>query len=395
MSLETYDDAWPWAELMADYVEAKIMPPWGEAPTDDCQPMLAFRDDPTLTDDEIQLMRAWADAGAPEGDPDNAADIPEPPNWQLEDPDVVVAIEKPITIDGTEDRYLCTSVDPGNDTDVWITGTQLLPDNELIVHHSIFAVDESGSSAQNMGPNGYWECFAPPGLGGGMLGIWTPGMPPVNMPPDTGLFLPAGARLVVQFHYHPTGVSPEVDQSEIALKWRETEPFLKSRFELVGNIPAPLPNGNGLQPGPNDDDGVEFKIPANVKDHTETMLYALPDQLPAIDVWAVGPHMHYLGVDATIKIKKKGGGEECLISTPRYGFDWQRIYEYDGDLAEVPQLAGGDTVWLQCEYDNTIDNPYVQRALEEAGLDEPIDVYMGESTLDEMCIAMIGVTSFF
>ena len=51
----------------------------------------------------------------------------------------------------------------------------------------------------------------------------------------------------------------------------------------------------------------------------------------------------------------------------------------------------GDKVRIRCEYDNTLDNPSVVAALAEVGEDAPIDVQQGEGTLDEMCIAAIGV----
>jgi hypothetical protein len=35
-------------------------------------------------------------------------------------------------------------------------------------------------------------------------------------------------------------------------------------------------------------------------------------------------------------------------------------------------------------------NPFVQRALTEQGLTEPRDVALGEETLDEMCLGVIG-----
>jgi hypothetical protein len=40
---------------------------------------------------------------------------------------------------------------------------------------------------------------------------------------------------------------------------------------------------------------------------------------------------------------------------------------------------------------NTAENPYVQRALQESGLEMPVDVSLGEETLDEMCLAAFGI----
>jgi hypothetical protein len=46
---------------------------------------------------------------------------------------------------------------------------------------------------------------------------------------------------------------------------------------------------------------------------------------------------------------------------------------------------------MQCQYDNTLDNPGVVRALADAGLTEPVNVNLGEGSLDEMCIGIFGV----
>ena len=46
---------------------------------------------------------------------------------------------------------------------------------------------------------------------------------------------------------------------------------------------------------------------------------------------------------------------------------------------------------MTCQYDNTTDNPKVREALTEQGLSEPVDIYLGESTLDEMCLAVAAI----
>jgi hypothetical protein len=52
----------------------------------------------------------------------------------------------------------------------------------------------------------------------------------------------------------------------------------------------------------------------------------------------------------------------------------------------------GDIVKVRCTYNNTKDNPYVARALQEAHLTSTIDVKYGEgSTFDEMCLAGLSL----
>jgi hypothetical protein len=61
------------------------MPPWGAEDTDECAPPLPWEDDLRLSDEEIALVRAWADADAPEGDPGTAAPLPERVSLELAD----------------------------------------------------------------------------------------------------------------------------------------------------------------------------------------------------------------------------------------------------------------------------------------------------------------------
>ena len=82
--------------------------------------------------------------------------------------------------------------------------------------------------------------------------------------------------------------------------------------------------------------------------------------------------------------------DECLVHSD-WNFDWQRTYQYDAPIETLPTFGHGDTVELKCTYDNTMHNSFVQRALMEQGLVAPIDVVLGEQTLDEMCLALVGV----
>src|SRR5215813_15431270 len=72
MSLLTYEDARPWARSMKDRVSRRQMPPWH---VDKTVGIHRFKDDPSLSDDEIQTIVDWVDAGAPRG---AAADMPAP-----------------------------------------------------------------------------------------------------------------------------------------------------------------------------------------------------------------------------------------------------------------------------------------------------------------------------
>jgi hypothetical protein len=105
----------------------------------------------------------------------------------------------------------------------------------------------------------------------------------------------------------------------------------------------------------------------------------------------MGTHMHWVGTDMTVQIARNGTrpnqpASECLIATPHYDFNWQRGYAYDQPIAALPTIKGGDRIRMRCTYDNSTENPRVARALAEQRLSSPVDVRLGEETLDEMCL---------
>ena len=63
MSLVTYDDVRPWARSVKQRVVQREMPPWHIDRTVGIQ---RFKDDPSLSDDEIRTIATWVDMGAPQ-----------------------------------------------------------------------------------------------------------------------------------------------------------------------------------------------------------------------------------------------------------------------------------------------------------------------------------------
>jgi hypothetical protein len=106
--------------------------------------------------------------------------------------------------------------------------------------------------------------------------------------------------------------------------------------------------------------------------------------------------MHWAGVDMKIDIERKAANDanpknECLLQTPKYDFNWQRGYAYDAEYDMLPNFGPGDTLRLECTYNNTMQNPYVRKALSELRMSSPVDIKLGETTLDEMCLGAFGL----
>ena len=135
MSLLSYEDARPWARAIKAKVMSREMPPWFADPQ-----YGKFSNDTSLSDSEIDMVIAWADNGAPEGD----GRAPTPPlfsetDWSHPsgtDPDYVYEfpIEWHIDADGETPNFnLFTPL--SFDDAMQVSATQVRPGNYAATHH--------------------------------------------------------------------------------------------------------------------------------------------------------------------------------------------------------------------------------------------------------------------
>jgi hypothetical protein len=76
-SLTTYGDARPWAVAIKEEVLSRRMPPWGAV-----RGFQEFRNDQSLTAEQLEMISSWVEGGVPEGDPrDLPLELPAPPVW--------------------------------------------------------------------------------------------------------------------------------------------------------------------------------------------------------------------------------------------------------------------------------------------------------------------------
>ena len=73
-TLMTYAKARPWATAIKEEVLNRKMPPWGAV-----KGFGEFRNDQGLTQQQIELITAWAEGGAPEGNPKDLIENPKIP----------------------------------------------------------------------------------------------------------------------------------------------------------------------------------------------------------------------------------------------------------------------------------------------------------------------------
>lgn len=391
-SLTTYEDAAPIAEVLVQAIDDGVMPPFSADAGADCAPRHGWKDDPRLTAAERATLTAWIADGRPAGTPGAYAPaaVPELAGRTHS------LTPAPYVTTGVADEFVCFLLDPETTTETWLTGWHVRPGNAAVVHHAVMSTlpaDTMALARSAIGVGGNFPCSAAAAVPGSIIvGAWAPGGQPFDSG-DVGIKLGAGDGVILQIHYHPAGLANDPDATTVDLKLTATPPAAEYQLRGYGNVHS----APGLQPGPYDPpSGPAFEIPANVADGVETMWQTLPADSPDLRVMTAFPHMHYVGTQLSAKVVRAAPApgepvEECLVNVNAWNFDWQRQYAVDAPVAELPVLRAGDRIEMRCRYDNTLSNPFVQRALLEQNLDAPIPIHLGEQTLDEMCIALFAV----
>ena len=129
----TYDEARPWAKAIRDEVLERRMPPWGAV-----EGIRAYRNDPSLTPLEVEMIVSWVEGGAPEGDAiylppapalHNETSAPLPKPWSLvessrplalEDATVLVAITPRDLPDGASMEVTAYEPDGSVEHLIWL-----------------------------------------------------------------------------------------------------------------------------------------------------------------------------------------------------------------------------------------------------------------------------------
>ena len=145
MSLLTYQEARPWARSIKAKVSNREMPPWF---IDKHVGIQKYKNDPSLSEAEIQTIVKWVDQGAPQG---NAADMPPARNfgdleaWHIQ-PTVIVKMPKPYMLKAHgPDEFIDVTIDPGFKEDMYVTAIETRPIHMSayrVIHHATTNVIE-------------------------------------------------------------------------------------------------------------------------------------------------------------------------------------------------------------------------------------------------------------
>ncbi|MDA1093604.1 MAG: hypothetical protein O3A25_10100 [Acidobacteria bacterium] len=368
MSLLTYADARPWARSIKDRVERRLMPPWHLDTTVGIQ---SYKNDISLTSDEIDTVVRWVDSGAPEG---NAADLPSSlafPSadaWEVEallgrPPDFVVQ-STPYTVAANgQDQWWEPEVEfNGLEQPRYIRAAEFKPSYPggiKVAHHGHATLTGTEpSEGEERAPSVRL-------VGMGIGKRWD------LLPEGVGKLLPPGPATVhFNLHYFPVGeeVTDIVDVG-VWLYPEGEEPAKVTAGERQFYVDGT--HREGLRAS-------DILIPPHGNLVLEDQ-YVMDE--PAL-LQSFRPHMHMRGTEMSMTALYPDGRRELLSSVNRYDHNWQIGYVYNDDAQ--PLLPRGTVLMLRAKFDNTAAN--------RINPDPDQWVVFGARGVDEMSHAWIGIT---
>ena len=365
MSLLTYEEARPWARAIRERVTNGTMPPWHADPAHG-----KWQNDRRLTAEEKDVISRWVAAGAPQGDPKNLPPRPTyAQGWQIGQPDVVVAMEKPYDLPAQgEVPYQYFEVATNFTEDKWVQALEIRPGERSVVHHVLVYARAPGMTRPPqiyrqrnpegpMSPTMMKEMSDPKirqeqqaaGLRRGPLMAQTaPGTWTTVYAPGTAMMVKAGTVLTFQIHYTTTGKAAS-DKTSMGFIFAKQPPTIEMRTNAMLNPRFMIPAGADNHPV---EAGVEF---------TED-----------ITLYSIVPHTHLRGKSWKHTLTYPDGREEVLLAVPNYDFNWQTQYIF----AEPLRIPKGAILKSVAHYDNSKAN--------KSNPDSTQPVYWGDQTWEEM-----------
>ncbi len=361
MPLVTYEQSRPWADAVARAVEMKMMPPWFADPR-----YGHFANDPSLTEQQIATISAWAKAGAPAG---NVHDAPPPrkwtDGWNIPQPDLIVKMPKPVQIPARGEVEYTYEIAPTHFTeDRWVQASEFRPGSPAHVHHAVVYIRP---------PDSQWLRHAPIGqpftastltdpveqrqaheTTSDLLLVYAPGSPQEQWPIGLAKFVPAGSDLVFQMHYTTNGTADE-DQTSIGLVFAKAPPRQRVITLQLNNHALIIPPG--------------------ADDFRAQVQGTLPRDATLLSLF---PHMHLRGKRFEYDIVHDDGSVEVLLRV-NYHFHWQLSYR----LAQPRLLKARTKLRAVAWYDNSKNNPH--------NPDPSKTVTWGDQTTDEMMVGFFDV----
>jgi hypothetical protein len=365
MSLVTYEDARPWARSIRSRVSERQMPPWHIDKTVGIQ---EFKNDRSLSDDQINTIVKWIDQGAPKGDPKDAPPAKVWPNeqgWNFAklfgqtEPDLIVRSTPFTQKAGANDTWWKPIVETGLTEPRWVRAIEIRPatvKGRKITHHAVERLiqEETDPLAQNPLDNGT-------NIGGTFM-EWAVGKQGELMRPNSGKLMLPGAKIGFDIHY--SGTNEDVtDNVELGIYFYPKGQEPKFR-QVLHSMSAT--------------NSAEVDIPPNTVKATQGF-FVLKENAR---VESFQPHMHLRGKAMSMEAILPTGQVSMLSYVAHFNFNWHNSYVYADDAA--PLLPKGTIIKVTAWHDNTTAN--------KANPDPNVWVGHGDRTVDEMAHAWVNVT---
>jgi len=341
MPLVSYDQVAPFAGLIEYKTglrdRAGAMPPWYMEKNTGIQ---SYKDDPSLSNEEIAAISTWAKTGTPKGDP---ADAPEPlvfddsVKWKAGTPDLVVRLPDVTKEAGTPDWWgEIESTPTGLTEDRYVKSVEIIEINDVdpteaagtvggryIFHHMLWGTaqaDEQGNLVRG---------FSQP------WPVHEVGRNPDIFDDDAGRLLQAGSVIYSDsVHLHSNG-RDTTGHLEIGFTFHEEgyEPKYNASIGFIGN-------------------GVDISIVPN-KANQELHAYGILQQ--HTKVISFEPHLHAPG--ERMCLEAVWGNQVETLSCVGYDHNWVRSYHYEDSAA--PLLPAGTLLHIVGYMNNTETNPNI------------------------------------
>ena len=369
MSLVTYEETRPWVRAIRDRVATRQMPPWHIDKTIGIQ---KFKNDRSLTDQQIDTILRWVDGGSPKGD---AKDMPAPVKWPAEqgwnfaamfgqtEPDLIIRSTPYTQKAGAQDAWWKPSVPTGLTEARWVRAIELRPGTvkgRKIMHHAIARLQQNEALAppEVRDPDGNGAA-ATTAAGGGTFMEWAVGKQGELMRPNSGKLMLPGSRITWDIHYSD-GREDITDVAELGIYFypKGQEPKYRQTLSLWG--------AGGIDIAPN-----EVKVTQGIR----TMARAGR-------IESMQPHMHLRGKAMMMEAVTPDGRKQVLSYVNDFNFNWHNTYVYADDAA--PLLPKGTIVIITAWHDNT--------SAKKSNPDPTQWVGYGDRTVDEMAHAWVNVT---
>ena len=346
MVLQTYEQVRQWAPLIKEQVESRAMPPgWYLDRTVGIQ---AFKNDPSLSERQIETIVGWVEAGAPLGDPE---ELPPPIDWpadhaywEMEEltglgpPDLIVESE-PYTVPANgQDQWFLPETDLPITEPRWIRAVETRPadvNSGYVFHHAntnLVRADESSDYVD-----------ADDAAGG--LSSAAVGKRADVYPEDSGKLILPGDRLRWRLHLFPIGEVVENARIQVGIWFypKGQRPKYPTRDEIT------------FQTGHKSGElGVvrytDYLIPPN----GYQMVQAVHVLERNARIHSVRGHMHLRGGWQMAEAVYSDGRREVLNKID-WNHKWHTSHIYE-DWAQ-PLLPKGTIIIATSLFDNTANNP--------------------------------------